>query len=439
MLWKKDTSKNDAMYVDIFAKHGGKAYFGKIVSVVRQGNPSSTLKKNDAVSLQKRNKGNDYFKRGEWSLAMELYGESLCYATIGSKNISLAYANRSTCFLKLKLYNECLIDIELAKEAGYPAELMPKLDRRKDECLKAIKQGAQPVNFKSKLSVEPHEHFPCMANVLKIGRDAKGKVALFAKEDIDVGQTIVSEKTLITYLYWRPGWKCNICLKECTNLLSCNKCTVAMFCGECQSNSLHEYECGLRFSNNDLMNGTTMRIVRSCLLAIDMFASVDELMTFVEQVISSGRNQIPSTFLGEKSQYEAFLKLPMNPANQCPVKFLSVLSIAFSAQKMLMRIPKINSMFQRQKYRRFLMHLIVHHYQVMEINSVVSCIRDDGECIAFVSQTGLMIGYMKHSNAPNVTVSKTPGNTVDLITTRPVKKGQQIAVRSHLATDASRT
>lgn len=147
MLWKKETSGNDAMYVDVFAEHGGKALFRKIFSDAKQGKPSSTVQKNDLISLKLGNDGNEYFKNGNWIRAIEMYGESLCYAENGSPNVSLAYGNRSACFLKLKQYNECLIDIELAKAAGYPEKLMPKLNRRKDECLDVIEKGKPSVKI----------------------------------------------------------------------------------------------------------------------------------------------------------------------------------------------------------------------------------------------------------------------------------------------------
>lgn len=431
MLWKKETDQNDSIYVDIFEEHGGKAFFRKISSDAKQGKANSTMLKNDEISLKMRNEGNEYFKKDKWIQAIELYGESLCCAENESINVSLAYGNRSACFFKLKQYDECLIDIELAKEAGYPVKLMPKLNRRKEECLKAIEEGEPSIKIGLKLSMAANEQFPCMANVLKYDRDANGNLGVFAKEDIDVGQTIVAEKGLVNYLYWRPGWKCNICLKERTNLVPCKKCTAAMFCyNKCQFDPLHEYECGLRYSDNPLVNGTTLQTVRSCLMAIDMFSSVEELMKFVEQAISTDPNQIPSNFLNKKSQYEAFLKLPLDPANRKAENFQCILVVSYSAQKMLLKIPKINSMFNSKKNRRFLMHFVIHHHQVLEFNSIQSCISAvDQPNIAYqllMTQTGLMSGHNKHCCSPNVMIRKSPDDTFALVTVRPITKGQQI-------------
>lgn len=430
MLWKKESNKRDPMYVDLIELNGGKAKFERIVRSVKRENPSAklTLTKSETMSMKMRNEGNKFFSQGDWKMAMVMYGESLCYAENGTKNISLAYANRSACFLKMKRYNECLVDIELAKEAGYPANMMQTLDRRKDECLEAIgKDGAQfVVNFEPKLSLEVNEQFPSMANVLKIEQDADGYLRMFAKEDIDVGETIVAEKAFMTYLYTRYGFQCNYCLKDHVNLVPCNKCTVAMFCNEeCQSNSLHEYECGRRFHDGSTMNGTTMRNVQGCLLAINMFTDADELITFVEQALKSNPTQTPSNLLDEKSKYAAFLKLPIITC-QDHMEFLTVLSIAFSTQKMLMKIPKIAAMFNTKKHHRFLAHFTTHHYQLIKANSRVTTKYSAFEYPeVFESRTGLSFGYLKHCCAPNV-LSFVFDNNIVVITVRPVKKGEQI-------------
>lgn len=166
MLWKKESNRSDAMYVDVYASvQGEDLSFDKLIGVIqaKEGYPRSTLNKNDAVSLHKRQMGNQLFAQGNWKNAMELYNESLCYAENGSKNISLAYASRSACFLKLKMYKKCLIDIELAKDSGYPSDLMSKLDRRQEECLTTMEEDAQPVKFGSKLSFKADKNFPCVA------------------------------------------------------------------------------------------------------------------------------------------------------------------------------------------------------------------------------------------------------------------------------------
>lgn len=46
---------------------------------------------------------------------MEWYNKSMCFAKVRTEQMGLAYANRSSSFLNLKMYRKCLIDIEYAK------------------------------------------------------------------------------------------------------------------------------------------------------------------------------------------------------------------------------------------------------------------------------------------------------------------------------------
>lgn len=264
MLWKKESKKENAVFTDLFALNGE----ARLLENSRRlrGKPRKPVK-NDDESLQKRKEGNRYFGLGQWVEALECYNDSLCLAKKGSENISLAYANRSACFLKMRHYDECLGDIELAKKAGYPDTLMKKLDQRKIDCLKAMENGdSLSESRQTKLSLEADDKFPCMAKALKIERGNDGEYSCVACEDIDIGQTVVVEKVFHLYLCELHAQKCSICLKGYTNLVPCDRCSAAMFCtDECQKNMLHSYECGLVHSENSQFNGSIMNDARGVL------------------------------------------------------------------------------------------------------------------------------------------------------------------------------
>ncbi|XP_031635017.1 uncharacterized protein LOC116348245 [Contarinia nasturtii] len=430
MLWKKESTEEHAFYEDIIANNGGADALKMTFTHVRYEEQVKS-NKDDKLSLDKRKMGNKFFKQEKWADAMEMYNASLRYAENGSENISLAYANRSNCFLKLKRYNECLVDIQLAKEARYPPESIEKLNRREEECLKHITDGAESTKYEAILDFEPDEKFPCMANVLEIKNDSDGDLRLFAKDKIDVGQTIVVEKALINYIYSRYSWRCDVCLKEYANFVPCDKCVFAMFCDDCRNNQLHQYECGVRFSwnvNSEAIsiNGTIMSIVRSCLWAIDLFASVDELMVFVERVITSDPKRIPNSLSDAKSQYEAFLKLPRLRTN------INIPCILYECNRMLMNIPKIEHTFNSVKHHRFLMHLIGHHAFILKSHSIptipdTDCHRSEQGLPTTVccTQTGLMRQYINVSCYPNVMEHSHDGQAV-VIAIRPILKGQQL-------------
>lgn len=135
VLWKKESNvgASDALFVDLFAdksKIKGYNEWNRQLKSADWKNRflgrSIVPGKNNAVSDSYRMEGNTYFKNRSWTEAMELYTQSLCYAQPGTQNVGLAFANRSSCFFEMKMYDKCLRDIELAEKANYPnmAKLM---------------------------------------------------------------------------------------------------------------------------------------------------------------------------------------------------------------------------------------------------------------------------------------------------------------------------
>lgn len=209
------------------------------------------------------------------------------------------------------VYKKCLEDIKLAKEAGYPEHLMPKLEQRKTECSKRLEAGAQSYTIDAKLSFQSEKNFPSMANVLNVQTDRNGNYMIVAKQDIDVDRMIVVEDAMFPYLLKRYGLKCNICLKGNQNLVPCNTCAVAMFCPNCHGHFLHEYECGLNMCGNCSVNSEYLSVIRVILLTIKMFPTIDELMTFVEQILKEPKQQ-PMHLKDPQSKYRAFFNRPLD-------------------------------------------------------------------------------------------------------------------------------
>ncbi|KAF7995910.1 hypothetical protein HCN44_007017 [Aphidius gifuensis] len=83
-------------------------------------------------------KNKDYLRK-----SIEAYTESIAFAPLGSKELSLAYANRSAVLFKARLYEDCLLDIERSLKAGYPDKLKTKLFLRQLLCFKALKPNSE--------------------------------------------------------------------------------------------------------------------------------------------------------------------------------------------------------------------------------------------------------------------------------------------------------
>lgn len=443
MLWKKESNRSDALYVDICAS-GPKGiginlpsaenqYTLEVNDIFRTNITTSTLNKSDAVAQEKCTIGNSLYGNDKFSDAMEMYNESLCFAEPKSTHISLAYANRSSCFLKLKKYNECLKDIQLAIEHGYPVDLMPKLEERKSECLKCIETDGdgQTSAFVPKLSFEPDEKYPYLANVVSFERDKRGEYSAVAKEDIGVGKTIAVEKAFTTCLNMMYGSKCTICLKSGTNLIPCAKCTIAMFCSdECLHSSTHEYECGVNFT----ISVDNMENVRGILKAINIFTDADELINFVEKIRTDESIEPPADLVDAKLSYREFLKSPSNP--EMSSNFFGV-SEVYPVYKVLFGIPKVSAMFNTEHKRRFLMHLIGQHAIITAYNTVSTIIvKPDNEFRRSESvdknkrihtMTTVIRKYFGHSCAPNVQ-RITVNDMFVFYTIRPIKAGEPLRI-----------
>lgn len=105
MLWQKDFKTGN--YVDL-----SKNVIYSTDSIRFNSKKSMTL------SLHSRTVGNEKYSRKDFEGAMQLYNESICYAENDSEYLSLAYANRSSCFFELGMYDRSLADIQLAQETN---------------------------------------------------------------------------------------------------------------------------------------------------------------------------------------------------------------------------------------------------------------------------------------------------------------------------------
>lgn len=343
-MWRKESSSKSALYINLCAakRNLDEVYRDVRSEINAHKKMKSLFSKCDATSQVKRKFANMHFKDRDWEDAIEYYNEALCFAEKGSKCMGLAFANRSACFFNMKLFDQCLIDIELAKQNNYPKSLIPELEKRKLHCQKLIASGMHSQERRTlQLDFMENEQFPGMSNVIEISKSADGKHAVYASENIEVGKIVAIDKSFTKTLFMIYGWKCNICLSSNTNLVPCKKCTTAMFCNDCIDNDLHEFECGMKTSLYSNFNNYLMQELRTFFVAINLFENVEEMMNFAEQSISSDEFEIPNSLNDDRSKYRAFLKLVNNNTPESRDKHFA--HIVFCVYKILLEIPKVNN------------------------------------------------------------------------------------------------
>lgn len=407
-LWKK--------------KHDQTSYINLFTSIEKSECNESKLNyfssykssKNNQHSTDLRMSGNVKFRQGLWLEAIKFYNHSLCFAETGTENVALAYAIRSESFFHLKMFAESIIDIELAKNANIPIRFLEKLEERKEKCKHFMSLDEKSPENIVKLSYEPHEHFPCLANVVELKQSTEFGRHLIAKCDIPVGQTLLIEKDFLS-LKTDNEIVCNTCFRENTNFIPCAQCPDVVFCNtECiNQNSVHKWECG---SFSAQLHYRMKFEMKAVLLAIETFSTIESLMEFIENVLLEDPENIPTSLYDANSKYHFFFKLsacaPFQPKDIYKV---------YQIYSNIMAMPKVAVLFDSDVKQCFLMHLVLHHFLIIKTNSVIC--KSPWSTIS----TFNILSMLNHSCAPNLYHPR-KGRQQYCFTIRPVSKGEQLYI-----------
>lgn len=338
-LWKKESAGNDACYVDLMPPD--QVDWQGIVLFEYHKSTFGNVQKSDMVSAELRKEGNELSEAENWAEAIEKYNKCICFAINGSENLGFGYANRSACFLHLKMYDKCLADIELARKANYPENKMHKLDKRKADCLKAMKESIEIGETKRvtpKLDFTPHSEFPGLANILDVYSNAEFGKHIVAKCDIDVGKIVMLEDVYAFGADFKCQTVCKTCIKPATNFIPCPNCADVMFCStQCmESNSMHKKVCGALYNRwfRDVI------IVETILLAVSAFANSESLIEFVESALASRDLDSAHCESDDQIKYRLFLKLFALPRGMISVRVQIIYTY-----KLLLEIPFIEQFF----------------------------------------------------------------------------------------------
>lgn len=426
LLWQKESKNAGALFIDIFQniERDHPEEFASMselnVAVKKIENLGIRRhQKDDSLAVNYRNQGNIKFRQQNMIDAMNLYNRSLCFANAGSENVSLAYANRSACFLHLNMYDKCLADIELATQANYPQRLMEKLHKRRADCLKLKETCVQYEEKVPKLSYEADEQFPALANVLKIECDEQYGRHVVAKSDVEVGQIVLVEEAFISKNLGDEFSSCTICLKRFANFIACDECSNALFCNACASDrSIHKIECDILIDASP----TADLIARFMSFGLGAFPIVEDWMEFVMDATKEKLKTVPTTLNDAKSKYRAFLQL-IN-VRLAAKRWNESIVEAYKGYTMILTHKSFKEKFDTERKKRFLMHLSLHHHCVIGCNLVEAFEAEEprNTTNAFVIQS-----YLSHSCTPNLVCFERGNRSVGKVL-RPIKKGKPLFI-----------
>ncbi|XP_055301220.1 SET and MYND domain-containing protein DDB_G0273591-like [Sitodiplosis mosellana] len=439
MLWKKESIGKDARLVDFLDSE--RTHHKHIFSLFDDISESKkVLEKSGKLSTHYRKKAMSQLESKNWHEAIELLNEALCFAENDSQDVGGAYAERSTCFFNLHMYDHCLTDIKLARSSKCPQVVQAKLSKLRESCKKMLKISPNTEaedDFKPTLSFDASEQCPFVANVVKIeGKEKMGR-CITATRDIDVGQAIMVEEGFVwstTENYRR----CCVCLETTNPLVPCKNCTDSLMCfGKCEKNQLHEIECnmGLPTVNGKEVNGKEVNfqlVVRSILMALKTIPNLNELIRFVERIVSAEDNEPINSASTPLSRYAVFLENGLKwqwpkKENKTYIGHIKRIHEAF------MDNDDFAELFEDDDHERFLRHLIGHHICALQYATPNVCIgENDGTSVHSI------IGrFFFHSCYPNAVLVTSDRSTV-AVTIRPIEKGEEVTV-SYLPDELNRS
>lgn len=422
-IWLKETDDPLALFVDILRKPKSKRK-QQFNCVPNTGNTldatSKYSKKATKLAIQFHEAGDNEFTSKKWENARHCFNCGLCYAEPNSSYISTAYAKRALCHFNEGKYQACRKDLMLAEKSSLPEKLRKTLEQDKKLCEAMINnERPQPASsIEPKLSSPYDPMFPEMVNILQIDCDEHFGRHIRARQSIAVGQILIVEQGFIATSTAYYG-KCCVCLSENQNLMPCSRCTQAMLCESCVN--AHRIECELQMAMNVHAYPWLMKVLRSFLNGIYLFKTIDEMMEFVADAITSGHQMPPTTpIMDLKTKYRAFLQLIAVPTIQP-----SLNAMVSKLHTVLLNHPTIGRKFQTEKSKRFLCHLLFHHICVINaFTTKVGSVDSDYECLEIIAP---ITSYLKHSCAPNVSRFLL-GNSVIVVAMRPIEPNEQLFV-----------
>lgn len=448
VLWKKEESSDSDLYIDLFSGRGYErhmnivkvnvAEFKEFVDISAKVWLHCLERKNGERAEEERRVGNVLFGQKKYFDAMIKFNNALRLAPSDSKELGLAYANRSSCFFFLRMLDECLIDIELAKKSNYPAHLMPKLEDRVLNVKKSMASGQiqmsgirvrEPV-----LSFKEHDDFPGVAECLQIEKNNRFGHHVVTTHDLKVGQTILIEQPYSiahTESESKRRDRCMHCFKECANFIPCPNCVAVLYCNEeCMEKSYHKYHCVLWVPEPDK---NKFRLVLETFFKInDAFPDIDLLMNTVE-LLQKGQI-VTNLTSAEQKKFCQFFRLTTNHEKkfeQQAERLRTIANHCFFA--VALSSPNLKGKFKIVKHRRFLQHFMLHLCHICEHSYEMDEFfmkDDDGSAVDYnINQYGngmyLFGSFINHNCVPNVLRYMIDDRLIWQVI-RPVKKGEQL-------------
>ncbi|KAJ6649954.1 N-lysine methyltransferase SMYD2 [Pseudolycoriella hygida] len=412
MLWSKIKSESieeNGLYIDLL---------GNANSWICKGE-----KKRSTLSRKFISDGNAKLIENDLNGALKLFNRGMRFAE-DNEHVCLANFWRSSCYRRLNLFERSLEDIKRAKQIDWKKKLERRLERRRKFCNKKLNLKATSRKGIITVNGKTYKKLPFVSSAIKIEKNDEFGRFVTATNDIHIGDTLLIEKS---YVRVSTADECSKCAKTKMNFIPCDNCVDAMFCDkDCVDNDFHSFECGKIFYKPNIDDSkVTSCILRSIVVAINTFTTVDDLIAFVEHIRLTDPNEIIVFAESPIDKYKAFFKLSTYITDKCIWDFRNQAKDIYDS---IMSSTDYAAKFDTLAKQRFLVHLICHHAAIVRsngfpTNSGIPGVNDDD----FDCTIALESSYFNHSCLPNAVKLYKDDITV-IRAIQPIKAGQQIFV-----------
>lgn len=449
-LWRKERKNRKLVYVDIFEGYDEFFSRGQLYDAMNLNSLEATSSKDNQISIAFATRGNMLgIDIENTEHAIKEVNKSLCFAENGCEEVGLAYALRAYFFFRLKQYSLSLADIDLARNSNYPPFMRPILDERQNNSLRAMDAAdgegkGQPLTEQPALSFPADENISCFAQGLEVKESRNFGKHIVTNRSLEIGQTVIVEEAYcMTAENVLNYSQCANCFECKVNLIPCKNCSSIMFCSQnCYDvghRNFHAVECG-QLGVYSKWNAAIRLVTNSVIKAINSFPNLKKLMNVIDEFNKRGPNSNVTYDNPLIRAYMQFFALSGSTELTSHVQDLIFMERTKSIHSQIISHPTYKNMFQSNESRRFLAHLIMHHFHVVNFNGFKVVNRLHG---AYINELGTNSAYLSgityaygiylnssrlnHSCQPNI-ARIFIGNKLIAKVIRPIKPGEQLFV-----------
>jgi len=262
------------------------------VQEILKSSPLST-EKSYAKALKLKTDGNNYFQKKNLAQALSSYNEAIRLTPVSDNEglLAVCFANRSAVFYSMNRHEDCLMDIDLSINHGYPLDMQYKLLARRAKCLQycsdtnllsscveaalhslelsgldekrrsIIQEDISKLSIKSQAvdrqqaisscspSIGPlNQQYPALSSSAGVCESNEYGRYIRAQSNINVGDVVLTETPYCSVTLPESYFThCSSCQARTDKLYPCRSCADVIFCSQvCEEVSWqqwHRFEC----------------------------------------------------------------------------------------------------------------------------------------------------------------------------------------------------